>query len=255
VAAVAVEVRSLEEVGRVDEHLSDPIFTGATWRRAPPRRHHAAGGSILPHAMMPAMSDPNPELAAAQQLESSSRLVSIFRRVSGPDATAQEAQVWLLGTLGITAVAAAVAVARSPGWSALQWVLAMGFAFDFGGGVITSATSAAKRSYHRPGRAGSRARFYAGHVHPLVLPLVFPVSWTAAVALYAGMLAAAALVELAPRAVAMPVAFAAVAVGLFLASGAGWPIGMEWFAPVYLLKLVGAYAVPPGPDGDLTRFP
>jgi hypothetical protein len=59
------------------------------------------------------------------------------------------------------------------------------------------------------------------------------------------MLAAAALVELAPRPVARPVAFAALAAGIFLAGGAAWPLGLEWFAPVYLLKLVGAYAVPP----------
>jgi hypothetical protein len=149
------------------------------------------------------------------------------------------------GTLGITAIAVAVAVARSPGWSALQWVLAMGVAFDFAGGVVANATSAAKRSLHRPGRTRSRMLFYAGHVHPLVLPLAFSVSWTAAAALYAGMLAAATLVELAPRDVAQPVAFAAVAAGLLMACGAGWPIGLEWFAPVYLLKLVGAYAVPP----------
>lgn len=195
--------------------------------------------------MMPAMSVAHPELVAEQQPAPSSRLVSIFRRLSGPDATTQEAAVWLAGTLGITAVAAVVAVSRSPGWSALQWVLAMGIAFDFSGGVVTNATSAAKRSFHRSGRTRSRALFYAAHVHPLVLPLAFSASWTAAAALYAGMLAAAALVELAPRAVAQPVAFAAVAAGLFLACGAEWPIGLEWFAPVYLLKLVGTYAVPP----------
>jgi hypothetical protein len=187
----------------------------------------------------------NPELVAAQQPASPSRLVSIFRRVSGPDGTMQEAAVWLAGTLGITGIAAAVAVARSPGWSALQWVLAMGIAFDFAGGVVANATAAAKRSLHRPGRTRSRALFYAAHVHPLVLPLAFSASWTAAAALYAGMLAAAALVELAPRAVAQPVAFAAVGAGLFLACGAAWPTGLEWFAPVYLLKLVGAHAVPP----------
>lgn len=191
------------------------------------------------------MTIPHPELVAGQQPAPSSPLVSIFRRLSGPDANTQEAAVWLAGTIGITAVAVAVAVARSPGWSALQWVLAMGFAFDFSGGVVANATSAARRSSHRAGRTRSRALFYAAHVHPLVLPLAFSASWTAAAALYAGMLAAAALVELAPRAVAQPVAFATVAAGLFLACGAGWPIGLEWFAPVYLLKLVGAYAVPP----------
>jgi hypothetical protein len=195
--------------------------------------------------MMPAMSVPNPELLAGPSPAPSSLLVSIFRRMSGPDATAQEAAIWLAGTLGITAVAVAVSVARSPGWSALQWVLAMALAFDFAGGVVANASQAAKRSLHRPGRARSRALFYAAHLQPVLLPLFFPASWAAAISLYAGMLIAAALVELAPRAVAQPVAFAAVAVGLFLVSGAGWPIGLEWFAPVYLLKLVGAYAVPP----------
>jgi hypothetical protein len=194
---------------------------------------------------MPAMSTQNPELVAGQQPALSSRLVSIFRRVSGPDATTQETVVWLAGTLGITAVAGAVAVARNPGWSALQWALAMGLAFDFAGGVVANASSAAKRTLHGPGRTRARVKFYASHLHPLVLPLVFAVSWKAAIALYAGMLAAAALVELAPRPVAQPVAFAAVAVGLFLGCGAGWPTGLEWFAPVYLLKLIGAYAVPP----------
>jgi hypothetical protein len=191
------------------------------------------------------MSTSNPELVAEASSAPSSLLVSIFRRVSGPDGTAQEAVAWLAGTLGITAVAAAVAVARSPGWSALQWVLAMALAFDFAGGVVANATSAAKRALHRPGRTRSRAIFYAGHLQPVLLPLFFSASWTAAVALYAGMLAAAALVELVPRAVAQPVALAAVAVGLSLACGAGWPIGLEWFAPLYLLKLLGAYAVPP----------
>lgn len=196
--------------------------------------------------MMAAMSTPQPALVAERHPAPSSRLVSIFRRVSGPDATAPEAAVWLAGTLGLTGVAAAVAVARNPGWSALQWVLAIGIAFDFGGGVVANATSAAKRSFHGPGRTRSRALFYAAHVHPLVLPLAFSASWTASAALYAGMLAAAALVELAPRAVAQPVALALVAAGLFVSCGAVWPIGLEWFAPVYLLKLVGAYAVPPG---------
>jgi hypothetical protein len=188
----------------------------------------------------------NPELVAAPQFAPPSRLVSIFRRVSGPDATREEAVVWLVGTLAITAAAIAVAVARSQGWSVLQWVVAMGIAFDFAGGVVATASSAAKRAYHAPGRTLSRAKFYAVHLHPLVLPLVFPVPWTVAVALYAGMLAAAALVERVPRAVAQPVAFAAVGAGLFLAGGAAWPAGLEWFAPVYLLKLIGAYAVPPG---------
>lgn len=194
------------------------------------------------------MFTPQPELVRGPQGAPSSPVLSVFRRISGPDATAQEAAVWLAGTLGITAVAAAVAVARGPGWSALQWLLALGIAFDFSGGVVANATSAAKRAFHRPGASRSRALFYLLHVHPLVLPLVFATSWTAAFALYAGMLAAAALVELAPRAVAQPVAFATVTAGLFLGGAAQWPTGLEWFAPVYLLKLVGAYAVPPVRD-------
>ncbi len=37
----------------------------------------------------------------------------------------------------------------------------------------------------------------------------------------------------------------AVALGLAVSGAGTWPLGLEWLAPVYLLKLVGAHAVPP----------
>jgi hypothetical protein len=171
-------------------------------------------------------------------------LLRLYRHLSGPDTTRAEVAVQVAGTLGITAVALAVALGRSPEWNVLQWALAMGIAFDFAGGVVTNATTAAKRWFHRPGRGRARAAFYVGHVHPLVLPLVFSVGWVPATALYVGMLASVAVVERSPRAIAQPVAFGLVGAGLVLAGAASWPAGLEWFAPVYLLKLVGAHAVP-----------
>ena len=46
------------------------------------------------------------------------------------------------------------------------------------------------------------------------------------------------------QAVAQPVAFALLGAGLVLGGAASWPAGLEWFAPLYLLKLLGAHAVP-----------
>lgn len=176
-----------------------------------------------------------------------SPLMRLFRRISGPETTPDEIVVQLAGMAVITAAAVLVASRRRPGWSALQWALAAAIAFDFAGGVVANATLAAKRWFHRAGRGRARAMFYVGHAHPLVLPLLFGAAWAPAVALYAGMLVAVALVERAPRRVAQPVALGAVAAAIVLAGAGAWPPGLEWFAPLYLLKLVGAHAVPPQP--------
>jgi hypothetical protein len=67
--------------------------------------------------------------------------------------------------------------------------------------------------------------FHAMHVHPASLALAFGKPWAQAAALFAGMLAAAAIVELAPRAVARPVAVGAVALGLVVACAVEGPPG------------------------------
>jgi hypothetical protein len=171
-------------------------------------------------------------------------LYGIFRNVSGPDTTGPEIAVQVAGIVALTAAAVALAVLRDPRWSALQWVIAVAIAFDFSGGVVTNATTAAKRWFHRPGRGAKRAAFYVAHAHPLLIAWAFSTPWTQAIALYAGMLGAVAVVERVPREIAQPAAFGAVALGLIVAGAGTWPVGLEWFAPVYLLKLVGAHAVP-----------
>jgi hypothetical protein len=190
------------------------------------------------------MSRLQPALAARAPA-ASTPLQSIFLRLLGPDTTAPEARLAFAGALGLTGLAAVAGVMRAPGWSVLQWVLAIGIAFDFGGGVVGNATRSAARWFHRPGQGRSRALFFLGHVHPVALALFFGTPWAQAVALYIGMLAAAALVELSPRAIARPFSFGLVTLGLVLAGWVAWPAGFEWFAPVYLLKLVGGHAVPP----------
>lgn len=171
------------------------------------------------------MNGLEPGLASGAPPATSSPLVSVFRRVLGPETTALEARVVFAGALAFTGLVAAAVAARAPGWGALQWALAIAIAFDFGGGVIGNATRASARWSHRPGQSRARAIFYAGHVHPVALAWAFETPWAQAAALYGGMLAAAAIVELAPRAVARPVAFGAVALGLVIASAVAWPCG------------------------------
>lgn len=191
------------------------------------------------------MNGHQPDLAAGAAPAAATPLQSIFRKLLGPETTAAEARLALVGALGLTGLAAAAGAVRAPGWGILQWVLAIAIAFDFGGGVVGNATRSAARWFHRQGRTRARAIFYAQHVQPVVLPLVFGTPWAQAVGLYVGTLLAAAIVELSPRAIARPVAIGVVALGLVVAGWLPWPAGLEWFVPIYLLKLIGAHAVPP----------
>ncbi len=190
------------------------------------------------------MNEIQADLAARAPAAATTPLQSIFQRLLGPEITAPEARVVLAGAIALTGLAGAAGAARASGWGPLQWALALALAFDLGGGAVGNATRSAARWFHRPGRARARAVFYAQHLHPVALPLAFGTPWAQAAALYAGMLGAAAIVELAPRPLARPVAFGAVALAIGIACGHPWPAGLEWFGPVYLLKLVG-HAIPP----------
>ena len=191
-----------------------------------------------------AMDGLQPDVAAPAQALASTPPLAFLTKLIGPEATAQEGWAVLAGAAGLTVLAAAAGATRASGWSILQWVLALGLAFDIGGGVVGSWTRSAARWSHRSGQGRARTLFYAGHLHPLALALLFATPWAQAVGLYVGMLLAAAIVEVAPRAVARAVAVGVVALLLGVAGGFGWPAGLEWFVPAYLLKLVG-HAVPP----------
>ncbi|MGW6918735.1 hypothetical protein ACWGB8_33685 [Kitasatospora sp. NPDC054939] len=136
-------------------------------------------------------------------------------------------------------------------WSGWQLVVVAVAGLDLVGGVLTNATNAAKRWYHReaPGVRRARLLFVGAHVvHLAAFGLVVlddPVWLLGNGALLA---AGAAAVEFAPvelkRVTAMTAYAAAVLVGLF------WlevPTALAWFGPLFFLKLLVCHLVPEAP--------
>ncbi|MGH3089389.1 MAG: hypothetical protein ACRDSJ_19015 [Rubrobacteraceae bacterium] len=174
-------------------------------------------------------------------------VIGLWDRFIGPGATRAENALILLWAALCTAGVVAYALTADLGWSALQLAVVALLAFDIGGGVPANAANCAKRWYHRPGQ-GFRELFGFPliHVHPFALALVFPgFGWGVAAVIYVYLLVAAAVILLAPLYVKRPVAFVLYSVALLGSLYAlGVPAGLEWFAPLFFLKLLVAHLLP-----------
>lgn len=181
-------------------------------------------------------------------------LAGRLERFMGPGKSRSESVVETLGLLGCTLVLAAglwtSGIARD--MSTVQLLVAALAGLDLIGGVLTNATNAAKRWYHRaaPGARRARLLFVSGHlIHLAAMGLVVlsgDLAWTLTNA--ALLLGGAVVVEFTPvhlsRPVAMAVLMAAVLVNLF------WlpvPAALAWFAPLFFLKLLVCHLVPEAP--------
>ncbi|MDK1476443.1 hypothetical protein QNO07_24040 [Streptomyces sp. 549] len=177
-----------------------------------------------------------------------------LQRFMGPGKTRAESAVEVAGLVvcGVLLAGGAWASDARPPWSALQLAVVVLVGLDLVGGVLTNATNAAKRWYHRPAPGTRRARLlfvgaHLGHLAAMGL-VVLPGDWHWTLVNAALLLAGAALVEFAPlhlrRPVSMAVLMAAVLVNLF------WldvPAVLGWFAPLFFLKLLVCHLVPEAP--------
>ena len=144
------------------------------------------------------------------------------------------------------------------GWNGWQIALAVLLAFDLAGGVVTNATSTAKRWYHRPGqRLRDHVIFIAVHgVHLALVAWAFRAGdWAWAVGWYAFLMFASLLILLIPLYLRRPVAFSMVGLGLLLALYLDTPVpGLEWFIPVFLLKLLVSHLLREEPYRPLNEL-
>ncbi|MFD6973463.1 hypothetical protein [Streptomyces sp. NPDC059949] len=181
-------------------------------------------------------------------------LAGRLERFMGPGKSRSESVVETLGLLGCAVLLAVglwtSGVARD--LSTAQLVVVALAGLDLIGGVLTNATNAAKRWYHRADPAAGRARllFVSAHlIHLAAMGLVVlsgDLTWTLTNS--ALLLGGAVVVEFAPvhlkRPVAMALLMAAVLVNLF------WlpvPAALAWFAPLFFLKLLVCHLVPEAP--------
>ena len=159
----------------------------------------------------------------------------------GPGAT--RAELWLIvgsAVLGAVAIVA-YALQQNLDWSSLQLGVAALLALDLVGGVVTNATTAAKRWYHRPGQ-GFRQHigFVALHLHPFLVAWLFrDDDWAFGFVIYGYLLLASLLILRTQLYLQRPVAMGLTVVGLVIGLVVFVPTpGMAWFVPVFYLKLL-----------------
>ena len=166
-------------------------------------------------------------------------------RFTGPGATRSEVFLQFGGALAaIVAVVLGSHLGRIP-WSTFQVVVAAILAMDVMGGVITNATGAGKRWYHRDGQGvPQHLGFVLLHIaQPLIVFFVFDsVPWTFVAGGFGYVLVAAVCVLFSPLYLQRPVAGALIAAGVVLSLYVyPAPVGLEWFLPLYYIKLLSSH--------------
>ena len=160
----------------------------------------------------------------------------------GPGATKSEIALQLYLPLLAVIAAPVYASNLSVDWGIAQFVVCALLAGDMVGGLITNATSTAKRWYHREGQSFvNHIKFVITHVLHLLLVswlyLSFDLGWV----LYAGAyLLIAAIVMLKvevylQRPVSLSFYCGAILLSIYVLEA---PTGLEWFLPLFYLKLL-----------------
>lgn len=129
--------------------------------------------------------------------------------------------------------------------------LAAFVAFDVAGGIVTNATSTAKRWFHRTGEGlADHFRFQVLHlVHIAVVAFVFAGGdWLLFALLAATLLGCSVVILATPLYLKRPVSMALYGVAVVvLPLAVSAPGGMEWFIPLFYLKLLVSHLVPEEP--------
>ena len=136
-------------------------------------------------------------------------------------------------------------------WHLSQYLVALILTLDMVGGVITNATASAKRWYHREGE-GFKQHMTFIMIHFVQLGffsrffLDFNLVWIVLVGGY--MLFASILILLTPLYLQRPVALTLYCVSLLLSLYVFESVaGLEWFLPVFYLKLLISHLLKEAP--------
>jgi len=167
-------------------------------------------------------------------------------RFVGPGATRAELVLQFSAALVAAILLPTAAALAGWGWNFLQLAVAGVLALDLVGGIVTNATNAAKRWYHRPGQSRrDHARFLLIHLHPFLVVWLFGANeWVFAFTCYAYVVAAGVVTLFVPLYLRRPVAMVAFLIALTIALyGPDSPANTEWFFPMFALKLLVSHVV------------
>ena len=174
-------------------------------------------------------------------------------RFIGPGATSAELWLQLLPAVGAAIAAPLYASTLLVDWSPWQLGLIAFLGFDLVGGVLTNATAAAKRWYHRPGQGWKQHMTFVS----LHLLHIGAVAWglrggdlTFFVVVVGYLLLASGAILASPDYLQRPIALGLYGFSLLgpLYVFAPTP-GLEWFLPLFFLKLLVSHLLNEAPDG------
>lgn len=169
----------------------------------------------------------------------------LLDRFVGPGATPAELALQFVLPLGAAVAAVAYASHAIESWTVIQYMLCAVLAFDIVGGIITNSTSSGKRWYHRTGQGFPQhfgfVMLHLGHLAIVSwLFLTFDLLWLVTAGIY--LLIAGLAIILSPLYLQRPVALVMYAGSVLLALYVlASPPGMEWFLPLFYLKLLVAH--------------
>lgn len=169
-------------------------------------------------------------------------LAGSIDRFIGPGATSAEVLLQTLLPVVAACVAVAYAMLKMPEWDGLQLFICGLLALDISGGIITNATSTAKRWYHRTGQSiHHHMKFILLHFLQLFLVAYFFLSFDWVWFMIAGfyLVVSALIILMTSLYLQRPVAMALYSVAFLMSLyGLAQPEGMEWFLPLFYCKLL-----------------
>ena len=172
-------------------------------------------------------------------------------RFVGPGATTAELCWQVVAAFAGAVAVPAYSLMAGLNWSTLQLAVSCLLAMDLVGGMVTNATASGQRWYHRSGQGATQhLAFAAIHIVQLLLAGWFFRSgdWIFVGVFYAYLMFAVTVVCLSPLYLQRPIAMMFVVGAVFLNQFA-FPSapGMEWFVPVYFVKLLISHLLKEAP--------
>ena len=163
-------------------------------------------------------------------------------RITGTEATTAELLVQFVPP-SIFAIAAPIyAHTLAVDWTYLQLGLISLLGFDLAGGVLTNATSSAKRWFHREGQTWQHHLIFVSiHIfHIFLVALLFrDADWGFLAIASSYLIGASILILRTPLYLQRPVAFGLYGLALLGNSYLFAPtVGLEWFLPLFFLKIL-----------------
>lgn len=142
---------------------------------------------------------------------------------------------------------------RNLDWSILQLVIVSFLLIDMIGGVLTNSLNSMKRVLYSEEKASfskiaqfvnSKYLFPAIHFHLFIIPIYFNVTFVYAAFWYLFMLSSVVVVHNIPLYMQRPIAMLIIMLSIIVNSSLFvLPAGIEWLAPIFMMKLVLSHGV------------